>query len=403
MNLYNMEKFCSAHERKAMFRFGKKHKEKEAAASDGVPNASRREKWDLFKAYWFSSDEKWKARGSLALILGLIAVDVACGALTGLSIQAAINGTITAIQTQTMAPVFVSLGLAAAAALGQTVATKVKDYKMFSLAVKWRNWMTQKFQDAWLSNKSHNKLARKKGTDYHPDQRVAQDLADITDQALGFSLTFVRSAATVITFGVLLMSVSPILAGVGLGVATACTIVTNRMGRSLLKKNNEIANSEAILRSSCNNIAANSDHIAVTGLEDVEKKNLLKIERSLFKAKFEQLKQERNVGFLTDFNSRTVDIIPIALAAPFVVFAGASVGSIELARRYYGQLSNGANWWMWAYPLMSKFNASADRVVQFSKALSETKADPADQVLPGACKSAPVIKHTAPKHAKSDS
>ena len=385
-----------------MFRFGQKHKEKEVTESDGVPNASRREKWDLFKAYWFSSDEKWRARGSLALVLALIGVDVACGALTGLSIQAAINGTITAVQTQNMMPVFVSLGLGAASALGQTLASKFHDYKSFRLVVQWRNWMTQKFQSAWLSNKSHNKLARTKGADYHPDQRIAQDLADITDQALGFSLTFIRSAATVLTFGALLMSVSPILAGVGLGVATVSTLITNRMGRSLLKKNNEIANSEAVLRSSFNSIAANSDHIALTGLEEVEKENLLKTEKSLFKTKFEQLKQERNVGFLTDFNSRTVDIIPIALAAPFVVFAGASVGSIELARRYYGQLSNGANWWMWAYPLMSKFNASANRVVQFSKALSETKADPVDQDLPGACKKPPAVKHAPPKHAKSD-
>jgi putative ATP-binding cassette transporter len=334
-----------------------------------IPHATWKEKLNLLKGYWVS-EQKWKARGTMALISGLILADVACGAAIGLSMQSALNGLVSA---KDLMLVMTNLGLAGGAAFLQSTLIQQKNYKTLSLTIKWREWITNKFQREWLSDKSYNKMARQKGKDYHPDQRIGQDASDIADQALSFGVCLLKSVVSVVTFSALLMTISPLFAAVALGIAVGSSLITNKIGKPLQKKNSKVVQSEATLRSALMDVAENSDHIALTGTELVETKVLDHAAQEVYSAKLDQLKLERNLGIFTEFNTRVSDIIPVALAVPFVIAGGASVGSVLLARQYYKELASGAGWVMQGYPLWARFNASADRLVHFSKGIEETK------------------------------
>ena len=72
------------------------------------------------------------------------------------------------------------------------------------LQIRWRRWMTTEFLDEWLADRAyyHISLTTDRaavGTD-NPDQRIAEDLRDFTDNTLSLGLGLLSNVVSLVSF-----------------------------------------------------------------------------------------------------------------------------------------------------------------------------------------------------------
>jgi vitamin B12/bleomycin/antimicrobial peptide transport system ATP-binding/permease protein len=174
-----------------------------------------REAWALAAPYWQSA-ERWRAGALLGAIIALNLV------LVGTSLlftywQGAFYNSLEARDwhgflgslfwwhntsqggfTLGFAPILVIFVLATAYEL----------YLRQALQIKWRRWLTHDLVGDWLSDRAYFRMAlTDSGTD-NPDQRIAEDVRLLVENALLLGLVLIRSAASLLSFVFLLWTLS---------------------------------------------------------------------------------------------------------------------------------------------------------------------------------------------------
>lgn len=77
----------------------------------------------------------------------------------------------------------------------------------------WRRWLTGRFLDGYLKNRTYYALNRSVEID-NPDQRIADDVNTFTARSLHFTLILIGSAMQLVAFSAVLWRISPTLVGV---------------------------------------------------------------------------------------------------------------------------------------------------------------------------------------------
>ena len=72
------------------------------------------------------------------------------------------------------------------------------------LQIRWRRWMTTRFLDEWLADRAYYRISLTTdraavGTD-NPDQRIAEDLRDFTDNTLSLGLGLLSNVVSLVSF-----------------------------------------------------------------------------------------------------------------------------------------------------------------------------------------------------------
>ncbi|MBQ9497753.1 MAG: ABC transporter ATP-binding protein/permease, partial [Selenomonadaceae bacterium] len=124
--------------------------------------------WLLFKGYW-SSEEKWKARGLLAVVIGLNF------AMVYLLVQLNewYNTFYNALQNYEAENFWPLIGKFSAIAFCYILIAVYAVYLRQMLQIKWRTWMTKNYLRAWMDGQTYYRL--QDATD-NPDQRISEDI-----------------------------------------------------------------------------------------------------------------------------------------------------------------------------------------------------------------------------------
>src|SRR5579859_6316129 len=163
--------------------------------------------WDLARPYW-SSEERWRARGLLAAIVSLTLGLVYINVLLNYWNRAFYNSLQDKHYDDFRDLLFIFCFLAAA----YITAAVYKTYLTQALEMRWRVWLTKQYLGDWLDKQVYYRLElRNHGTD-NPDQRIAEDLRLFTDGTLTLGLGFLGSAVTLASFVAILWQVSGPLA-----------------------------------------------------------------------------------------------------------------------------------------------------------------------------------------------
>src|SRR3954454_1488700 len=76
------------------------------------------------------------------------------------------------------------------------------------LEIRWRAWLTERYINSWLADKAYYRLElENRGTD-NPDQRIAEDLRNLTTGTLGLALGLLGSVVTLVSFVLILWEAS---------------------------------------------------------------------------------------------------------------------------------------------------------------------------------------------------
>jgi vitamin B12/bleomycin/antimicrobial peptide transport system ATP-binding/permease protein len=199
--------------------------------------------WQVAQPYW-RSREAW---GAMGLLLALFLLTVASsGFLVLFSLLLGDLATPLASQEwnafrQTLVWIVALVAIA-------IPTSALKPWVQANLAWYWRRWLTHDLLDRYLAHHHYYALQFNPAVD-NPDQRIAEDIRNVTQQALTIGVSIMESILQLVGFTSLLATTSPLLMGLLVIYAMLGNFATLRgFGRVLVPLNGEQLQRETNLR-----------------------------------------------------------------------------------------------------------------------------------------------------------
>ncbi len=348
--------------------------------------------WQLAKPYW-NSEERWQARGLLAVIvaftLGLVYMAVQFNTwnkefYNSLEQKNYADFRELLLYFCFLASVYIALAV-------------YKIYLTQMLQMRWRIWLTRQYLGEWLDRQVYYRLElASRGTD-NPDQRIAEDLRLFTSGTLSLSLGFLSSVVTLVSFIAILWSVSgPLSFALGaaeitipgymvwaaIAYAVVASVLTHYIARPLIGLNFQQERFEADFRFSLVRLRENAEGVALYHGEAPEHANLLaRVER--IRANWWELMRytKRLTGFSSGYGQIAL-IFPFLVGAPRYFSGAITLGGLTQIANAFGEVQGALSWFVNSYDVLANWKASVDRLLTFHNALegAGTEADRPDGI-----------------------
>ena len=261
-----------------------------------------------------------------------------------------------------------------------------------TLAIRWRNYLTQDYTSRWLDSQNHYRMMLAGiGTD-NPDQRISEDITRFIDGGefggggrLGvynFSINLIATLSVLVSYAIILWSLSAnlTLPGTGFnfpGLLLWCAIIfsivgtalTRLIGRPLAALAFGRQHYEANFRFGLARLREYSEQIALLRGEPTEKRILSDrfgfIVRNFYSIVFVRA----YLSAFTNFFSVISHFIPYIIMAPFYFAKKVKLGDLTLAQSAFGAVSGALNFFVDYYTSLADFKAVLDRLTTFDSAL----------------------------------
>jgi putative ATP-binding cassette transporter len=233
--------------------------------------------------YWVS-EERWSARGLLAIIVCLNVL------LVYLSVQFNewSNLFYNTLQDRKLEEFWHYLGRFGILAAAFIVTAVYQFYFNQILQIRWRRWMTRNYLSQWLNRQAYYRLQLQGSAADNPDQRIADDIGMFVSATLSLGLDLLSSVLTLVSFIGILWSLSgtltvPIggtrlhvpgyMVWVALFYSVVGTWLLHRIGRPLVRLNFDQQRLQADFRFSMARLRENTEAVALYHGEDDEAAN----------------------------------------------------------------------------------------------------------------------------------
>ncbi len=318
----------------------------------------------LSKPYWFS-DEKWIARGLLALLVALLLGNTAFAVFLNEQSGEFTSALASQNTDRYWTSIYKTIGLIVVAAPFYVFYYFVRD----KLVNYWRRWLTHNFLDTYFRNNAFYKLAFNADID-NPDQRIAEDINTFTVRSIFYLLLFVETALQLIAFSGVLWAISKTLVLFLVIYATVGTLTTSLVfGRSLVALNLFQLRREADFRFSLVRVRENAESIAFYRGEEPESLNV----KRRFGEAYENFNKIINwQWFLNLFQysySSVTLIMPGIILAPQVLSGDLEVGRVVQAAGAFAVIFSALTVIVNNFDTLSRFAAGVGRLDKFARSL----------------------------------
>jgi vitamin B12/bleomycin/antimicrobial peptide transport system ATP-binding/permease protein len=162
-----------------------------------------REVWRITKPYWTSEEKVW----AWGLLLFVIALNLAT---VGLSVALNYwrNAFYNTLQNLDEHGFYIQVAIFSGLAAMWVGIGISRDFFSQMLRIRWRRWLTNRYLGRWLDHRAYYRLQLKASATDNPDQRISEDLRDVTDFTLSLTLNLLRSVVSLFSFVFILWSLS---------------------------------------------------------------------------------------------------------------------------------------------------------------------------------------------------
>ncbi|NEQ52187.1 MAG: ABC transporter ATP-binding protein/permease [Leptolyngbya sp. SIO3F4] len=321
--------------------------------------------WVIAKTYWFSN-EKWKARGLLLLIVLLLL------AYTGLSVvlnnqRGELISSLSAKNEERFwQTVLIFIGVLVVYAPLLAGYTYLRD----RLGLAWRRWLTTDFVQRYFADRAFYRINQFDPDIDNPDQRIAEDVKNFTQESLTLALVLSDSVLEIIAFSGVLLSISRELVIFLLGYAIVGTLATvGVFGNPLVRLNFEQLKREANFRFSLVRVRENAEAIAFYQGEDQESTQV----NNRFMAAFDNYKRllgwELGLNGFTNAYEFIPFILPALVVAPGIFSGDIEVGKVSEAQGAFIRVFFSLNLIVARFQSLTAFGAGIDRLYDFATSL----------------------------------
>ncbi len=336
--------------------------------------------WTLFKGYW-SSEEKWKARGLLAFV---IALNFAMVYLL-VKLNEWYNTFYNALQNYEADKFWYLVGEFSAIAFTYIVIAVYAIYLRQMLQIKWRTWMTQNYLSAWMSGQTYYKL---QDAADNPDQRISEDISQFVNLSLGLLIGFLKQLTTLAAFGVVLWELSGsftlnlggmeiiiygymfwfsfIYSGVG-------TFLAHKVGRKLIGLNFDQQKYEADFRFNMMRVRENSESIAFYRGEAAEMEGFNLKFSAVIKNYWQLMRKTKHLNFYVNGYSQLAIIVPLIMAAPRYFSKEIQLGGLMQISSAFGRVQDALSYFVDSYDTIASLAAVINRLAGFTEHMEEAR------------------------------
>jgi putative ATP-binding cassette transporter len=339
--------------------------------------------WQITKAYWFS-EEKWKARVLLAVIIALNLGHVYILVL----LNEWKNTFYNTLQNYDKDGFVSAIGTFCILAACFIIVAVYELYLQQLLEIKWRRWLTQEYLQTWLHKRSYYQMQLLDNSTDNPDQRISEDLKLFVNLTLGLSLGLLKATVTLLSFMVILWNLSgsvtfPIgqqqisIPGYMLWVAIIYSLVgtwlTAKIGRPLVDLNFSQQRYEADFRFSLIRVRENSESIAIYGGEKQEHAKLTDRFQMVFQNFKDLMLRQKKLTWFTSGYGQIAIIFPLVVAAPRYFSNQIQLGGLIQTSAAFGQVQDSLSFFIDSYSSLAQWQSVVNRLLGFSQTMSRVE------------------------------
>lgn len=324
----------------------------------------------IARPYWLS-DERWRARGLLVLLvlllLGQTAFNVLFNQETG-----EFTSALAARDTERFwASIWRYTAILAAAVPIYALYYYVRD----TLGLRWRRWLTDHFLARYFDQRAYYRLHAAAGID-NPDQRIAEDINSFTQQSLYFSMIVLGSLIQLIAFSSVLWTISQGLVYFLVAYAAFTTVFTGAVfGKQLIGLNFRQLQREADFRFGLVRVREHAEPIAFHDGEAREMSALQRIFAAAYANYQQVLRWQFKLNLFQYAHGFLTIVLPTVIIASDVLSGKLEVGRAVQAAGAFAAILSALTVIVEHFESLSRFSAGVDRLHAFSRAL-QTQASP---------------------------
>ncbi|MGZ5884111.1 MAG: ABC transporter ATP-binding protein/permease [Burkholderiaceae bacterium] len=332
--------------------------------------------WQLILPYW-RSEEKWKARGLLFVIisfaLGMVYLNVLFNSWNRDIFNALQEKNFTAFKDllwrfSYLAFIYISISI-------------YKVYVSQSLEMRWRAWLTRQYLNEWLANRVFYRIEQSGSTD-NPDQRISEDLNSLTVGTLSLSMGLLSSVVTLVSFIGILWSVSGSLSfafadrqwavpGYMVWFSVAYALVGSllvwKVGKLLVGQNFNQQRFEANFRFGLIRIREYAEAIVLYRGESQEQLHLREHFERIRANWWAIMRTTKRLNIVSTFYAQFAIIFPMLVAAPRYFSGAITLGVFTQISDAFAQVQDALSWFVNAFTSLAEWKASVNRLAEFHK------------------------------------
>ena len=332
--------------------------------------------WLLFKDYWFS-EEKWKARGLLTVVIAMNF------AMVYLLVQ--LNEWYQifwdALQNYEQERFFPLLGRFTGLAFIYIIIAVYAVYLRQMLQIKWRTWMTNNYLRAWMGGQIYYRL---QDAADNPDQRISEDIGQFVNLSLALLIDFLKQLTTLAAFGVVLWNLSGSIEIAGLVIpgymfwfslmySGVGTVLAHKVGRKLIDLNFYQQKYEADFRFSMMRVRENSESIAFYRGESSEMEGFNLKFSNVIKNYWQLMKKTKHLNFYANGYAQLAVLVPYIMAYPRYFAKEIQLGGLMQISSAFGRVQDALSFFVNSYDTLSTLAAVINRLAGFTEHMDEAK------------------------------
>lgn len=261
----------------------------------------------------------------------------------------------------------------AAVFAGSTVVAVFFRFAEERLGLLWREWLTHRITGLYVDQRVYLHLEAAGGLT-NPDQRMTEDVKQLTTSTLSFLLMILNGSVTAVSFSGVLWAISPTLFGVAVLYAAVGSALTIFLGRPLIRLNYRQADFEADFRSELIRVRENAVGIALTGNQGSIRERLTQRIDQLV-GNFRVITAvNRNLNFFTTGYNYMIQLIPTLLVAPLFIHGEAEFGVIGQSAMAFATLVAAFSLIVTQFQAISSYASVVARLGEFVEAAEKSAA-----------------------------
>ena len=331
----------------------------------------------IARPYW-RSEERWRARSLLALLICLLLGQTAFSVLFNYE-----TGEFTsALAARDAGRFWTSIWHYSAILVAAVPIYALYFFVRDTLGLRWRRWLTDHFLSRYFHQRAYYRLNNARGID-NPDQRIAEDINSFTQQSLYFSMILLGAVLQLIAFSSVLWMISPGLVYFLVVYAVLSTVFTGSVfGRRLIGLNFRQLQREADFRFSLVRVREHAEPIAFHDGEAREMATLQRLFGALYTNYRQVLRWQFRLNLFQYAHSFLTILLPTVIIAGDVLSGQLEVGRAIQAGGAFAAVLSALTVIVEHFESLSRFSAGVDRLHAFDQAL-QAEPEPVDALHHG--------------------
>lgn len=243
------------------------------------------------------------------------------------------------------------------------------------ISLDWYQWLDNHILNKYLNNRAYYKINFKTDID-NPDQRLSQEIEPITSSALSFSATLLEKALEMVTFLIVVWSISQQIALALLIYTIIGNFIAVYLNQELIKINQAEIESKADYSYCLTHVRNHAESIAFFQGEKQELNIIQRRFSILIKNIKEKINWERNQAIFNRGYRGTIEFLTLLVLAPLFIRGEIDFGQIGQATTACYMFAGALEELIAEFGVSGRFSSYVQRLSDFSDALEAVAKQP---------------------------